>query len=104
MNVARRSRLTPELADRIANLISTGNYDTVVCGLVGIHPSTYYGWLARGRRDGTGPYREFFDKVRKAETAREAKWVRDIDSDPSWKAKAWLLERRYPERWGRPGG
>ncbi len=101
MLVGRSTRLTPELADRIANLISTGNYDVVVCGLVGIHPSTYYNWLSKGERAKSGIYKEFFDKVKKAEAAREAKWVKDIEGDPSWQSKAWLLERRYPDRWGR---
>ncbi|HHV62104.1 MAG TPA: hypothetical protein GXX51_05640 [Firmicutes bacterium] len=99
--MGRPTRLTPEMADKIANLISTGNYDVVVCGLVGIHPSTYYNWLSKGEKAKSGIYREFFDKVKKAEAAREAKWVKDIEGDPSWQSKAWLLERRYPDRWGR---
>lgn len=99
--VSRSTRLTPELADRIANLISTGNYATVVCGLVGIGESTFYRWLARGEKAKSGLYREFWEKVKKAEAAREAKWVKDIEGDPSWQSKAWLLERRYPDRWGR---
>ncbi|NPV52200.1 MAG: hypothetical protein HPY71_01600 [Firmicutes bacterium] len=99
--MGRSTRLTPELADRIANLVSTGNYDVVVCGLVGIGTSTYYRWLAMGEKAKSGIYREFWEKVKKAEAAREAKWVKDIDADPSWQSKAWLLERRYPDRWGR---
>lgn len=99
--MGRKSRLTPELAERIANLISTGNFTVVVCGLVGISESTFYRWMARGEKATRGVYREFWEQVKKAEAAREAKWVKDIDGDPSWQSKAWLLERRYPERWGR---
>ena len=89
------------MANKIASLIATGNYDVVVCGLIGIHTSTYYNWLSKGEKAKSGKYKEFFDKVKKAEAYRESKWIKDIDGDPSWQSKAWLLERRYPERWGK---
>jgi len=99
--MGRKTKLTPELSEKIANYISTGNYDCVVCGLVGIHVSTYYRWLSMGEKAKKGPYKEFYDAIKKAEAAREMKWIRDIDADTSWQSKAWLLERRYPERWGK---
>lgn len=99
--MARPSKLTPELAEKIANYISTGNYTSVVCGLVGVGESTFYRWLEKGVKAKSGKYREFWESVKKAEAAREVKWIKDIDSDPSWQSKAWLLERRYPERWGK---
>lgn len=99
--MARPSKLTPELAEKIANYISTGNYASVVCGLVGVGDSTFYRWLEKGAKAKSGKYREFWEAIKKAESAREAKWIKDIDGDPSWQSKAWLLERRYPERWGK---
>lgn len=99
--VGRKTKLTPELAEKIANYISTGNYAVVVCGLVGIGESTYYSWLEKGVKAKSGKYREFLESIKRAEAAREAKWIKDIDGDPSWQSKAWLLERRYPERWGK---
>jgi len=99
--MGRKTKLTPELSEKIANYISTGNYDCVVCGLVGIHVSTYYRWLSMGEKAKKGQYKEFYDAIKKAEAAREMKWIRDIDADTSWQSKAWLLERRYPERWGK---
>lgn len=99
--VGRKTKLTPELAEKIANYISTGNYAVVVCGLVGIGESTYYSWLEKGVKAKSGKYREFLELIKRAEAAREAKWIKDIDGDPSWQSKAWLLERRYPERWGK---
>ena len=99
--MARPSKLTPELAEKIANYISTGNYASVVCGLVGIGETTYYNWLEKGSKSKSGKYREFWESIKKAEAAREVKWIKDIDGDPSWQSKAWLLERRYPERWGK---
>lgn len=99
--MARPSKLTPELAEKIASYISTGNYASVVCGLVGITETTYYSWLEKGRKAKSGKYLEFLESIKKAEAAREAKWIKDIDGDPSWQSKAWLLERRYSERWGK---
>ena len=97
----RKPRLTLELADIIAKLISTGNYATVVCGIVGIGTTTYYRWLEQGDKARSGLYRDFWVKIKRAEAIRELRWVKEIEGDPSWQSKAWLLERRYPERWAK---
>lgn len=97
----RPSKLTPELQAKLVEYISAGNYDCVACGLVGINPSTYYRWLQLGKEAKSGKYREFYNAIKKAAAAREASWIKYIDSDPSWQSKAWLLERRYPERWSK---
>lgn len=44
---------------------------------------------------------EFLERIKEARAKREASWVMDISKDKSWQSKAWLLERKYFERWGR---
>lgn len=60
-------------------------------------------WLARGKKSKTGLYREFFQAVRRAEAEKEAEDVQlmDMHGQTNWKALAWRMEHRHPERWGK---
>lgn len=99
--MGRPSKLTPELAATLVSMISDGAYDNVACDAVGIPRGTFYQWLAKGRVATSGAYRDFHDKIKAARTKCHLRWVKHIEGDPSWQSKAWLLERRYPELWGR---
>jgi transposase len=100
--MGRRTKLTPELQSKIAGAIAAGNYHEVACALAGVSTSTFYAWLEKGRA-GKSPYVEFLEAVKKAEAAAEVKRIQIITkaADTDWKAAAWYLERRYPERWGK---
>jgi len=101
----RPSKLTPELQERILQLIRKGNYIEVACAAVGIDKSTYYKWLQRGQQAKSGKYFDFFIAAKKAEREAETAFLDRIREaafkDKDWKAAAWYLERKYPERWGR---
>ena len=52
----------------------------------------------------SGKFFEFQEAVQQAEAVAEAERVRLIlkaGKYDDWKANAWYLERKYPERWGR---
>lgn len=107
----RPSRFTPEIAQKISAAVSHGNYNVTACKMVGISESTFYSWLESAKNDrelyekGTINKKtellDFLEDIERSEAMREAKWVKDISSDPSWQSKAWLLERKYNGRWGR---
>lgn len=105
MGRGRPSKLTPELQERILQLIRKGNYIEVACAAVGIDKSTYYKWLQRGQQAKSGKYFDFFIAAKKAEREAETAFLDRIREaafkDKDWKAAAWYLERKYPERWGR---
>ncbi len=98
----RRTKLTPEVQQKIVGAIAAGNYYEVACAIAGISHTTFYNWLEKGRQ-GKKPYVDFLEAVKKAEAANEAKRLQTITkaAETDWKANAWYLERRYPERWGR---
>ena len=50
-----------------------------------------------------GLYLEFVEALKKSEATAEANLLSIIQADPSWQSKAWILERRCPEHWGRRG-
>jgi transposase len=101
--VGRRTKLTPELADEIAQTIESGNYAETAASASGIHKATFYRWLERGENASSGLYKDFHDAVRRAEALAEARAIRVVqDAMPKdWKAAMTYLERKFPERWGR---
>lgn len=127
--IGRPTKLTPEVHDRIVSLIRAGNYAEVAAVHVGIHPSSYYLWMQKGRDhieacltvDGERPdfeptvYSEFYESVKAAESKGEVSAVGVIqkamdvgDDKKSWSkaVRAWpaamtYLERKFPERWSR---
>jgi transposase len=104
--MARPSKLSPELQERCAALIRAGNTVEVAAEAAGISEATFYAWMARGEqsRASDRPYREFRAAVEQARAEAEATLVTRIAkaaANGSWPAAAWLLERRYSERWAK---
>jgi len=94
--MARPTKYTPETADRIIQAFRAGvKNDDTACGAAGIHPDTFYTWKRR--------YPEFSERVEKAKSGREVRWLAIIGEAASthWQAAAWLLERTKPDDYGR---
>lgn len=103
---ARPSLLTPQLADELVQLLQAGNYVAVACRAVGISAKTFRDWMKRGATSAAknAPYRELRERVDRARAQGESRHVAVVTKAAiagSWQASAWLLEREYPERWGR---
>jgi hypothetical protein len=101
--MARPTKLTPELAEKVITAIRAGNYASVSCQRVGISESTYYRWLERGESETSGIYREFLDQIRSAEAEAETHAVAIVRRamGHEWRAAIAYLERRHPARWRR---
>ena len=127
----RPTKLTKELQQRVTQAIRVGMTYERACTVAGICFQTYRNWQLRGERDKSGIYFEFLEAVKKAEAEAElmhlgaivkaskggdevrevrrtmvdGQLVNEIISirpaAPQWQAAAWLLERRYPERYRR---
>jgi transposase len=96
----RPTKLTRDLERSYLDALRRTRYLETAADLAGIHRVTLKRWLKRGRRE-PGPYREFCIAVKKVLAESEANNVGEIESAEEWQASAWLLERRFPERWGR---
>src|SRR4051794_22477989 len=101
--MARPTKLTVAVRDRLVAAIRAGNYADAACLSAGISSSTYYRWLERGEREPAGIYHELWEAVRQAEGEAEVFAVailrRAMNDD--WRAAIAYLERRYPGRWRR---
>jgi len=106
--MARPTKLTADVEEKVVRAIRAGNYPEVAARHAGVHPSTYYRWMERGGLGGDAveddPYRHFCAEVERAIADAEAAEVGLIVQAArggTWQAAAWLLEHRFPERWGR---
>jgi transposase len=102
--LARPAALTPEVQKAIVEALCDGNYLKVACSAAGI---TYAGfaWWRKRYEDGDPDaqvFADFFDAVKRAIAVSETRAVRDVRAGVmNWQSRAWLLERRFPSRWGK---
>lgn len=76
----------------------------------GLDEKTLRNWLERGETDDEGnpvdprpnaeEYVQFRLEFLQHEAEAEQLMVDAIRTNPDWKASAWMLERRHPDRWG----
>lgn len=93
--VGRPPLLTPEVIEAILRTISLGLHADRAAMAHGIKPAT----LRQHKR--THP--EFLTAIKEAETRAESTFLSRImaHTDRQWTAAAWMLERRWPERWAK---
>lgn len=105
-----------ELLDEILRYLRMGNRVDTACHAAGITSETLYQWRYRGRlaemRQANGEelseleavYLSVGQRMReesaRAETDAIEKIRRAGDNPAHWKALAWQLERKNPEKWG----
>jgi len=101
--MARPTKLTPAVRERIIKAVRAGNYAEAACRAAGISPSSYYRWMQRGETEESGIYHELHNAVRRAEAEAEVYAVAIIRRamGEDWRAAMSYLERRYPSRWRR---
>ena len=101
--MARPTKLTAELQERVVVAVRAGNYAEAACRAAGISPSTFYRWMTRGEQEPSGLYGRFREAVLQAEGEAEVHAVaivrRAMAED--WRAALAYLERRHPTRWRR---
>ncbi len=101
--MARRAKLTQEMVDEAIRLKGDGlSNEDIICAL-GIHHSTFYRWIGEPKNR---LQRALSDGLKKEEaqfkhtlltTIRAAALARN----QYWTAAAWLLERKYPDEYGK---
>ncbi|HEY5373374.1 MAG TPA: hypothetical protein VIK01_06790 [Polyangiaceae bacterium] len=89
------------IADKIVALLEHGSYLETAASAAGINRYTLRRWLHRGAR-GEEPYASLAARILVAQAAAEIRHVATLSvaGTVDWRASAWLLARRSPERWG----
>jgi len=106
--MARPSKLTPQVQEKICAAVEEGVSFETACEVADVAAATGWEWLARGMdrdpdRPTTPDFAEFAEALTRARARAEMREVQLIvkHAEDDWRAAAWMLERRAPERYGR---
>lgn len=99
----RPSKLTPTVTKSLCAALRDGHYLETAAAAAGITRQTVRNWLKRGEVETDGPYRVFFNSIKKAEAQGEIALLKRLKAanKNGWQRFAWILERRHTEHWGR---
>lgn len=99
--MGRPSSFNQTKAQAIIDAIAAGNYFEAACGAAGVPYNTFRRWMIKGKKARRGSFREFWEKVKKAEADAElavvSKWQEHMPEN--WQACRDFLARRHPKRW-----
>jgi len=88
---AKKYKYSQDRAHIIISYLLKGTTIQGACKAAGISDRTFYRW--KDEID------EFRDMIHAAESDIEAALVESIVMDDDWRAKAWILERRFRDGW-----
>ena len=104
--MGRKTLLYSEAKDRLLLAITKGLTILDACEYAGISEQTYYNWLNKdvksiANEEDKKKYLEFLESLKKAQSECQMYCLDFIMKDKSWQSKAWVLERRFPDRWAK---
>lgn len=103
----RPTKLTKETAQKVIDNIHMGCFIDTAAAAAGIARSTLHEWLRKGEEDLKAKKRTvaagFKREYDSAAAMAEQMMVELIDkaAKTEWKAAAWKLERKWPDRWAK---
>jgi hypothetical protein len=96
----RPPKLASEPAAVVLEYVRNGCPRRFAASAACIGRSTLMRWIARGKAERKGQFRDFCDALKKAEAEAVYGRLERINAAAekgTWQAAAWFLERRYPD-------
>jgi len=100
----RPTKLTPAIEETIVAAVRRGNFLETAAALAGIDAATVRRWVKRGAAAPESIYGQFTVAVKRALAESEDRDLTALEraaEEGVWQARAWRLERRFPDRWAR---
>ncbi len=100
--LGRPTKFTEETRKKILWALRLGNYRKTAAEYACISERTLGDWLYKGSEENGGEYADFHNDVLEAEQAAEVRAlgvIQQAANNGQWKAAAWFLERKFPERY-----
>lgn len=96
-------KLNKTLQKNICDDIKQGVPMTHAAVMNGIHKTTFYDWINKGKEETSGVFRDFYQAVEEAKSVAIGLRVKRIyqAGETNWQSDAWWLERVDPEHFGR---
>ena len=95
--------LDEQITERLLQAIKLGAFTEHACHYAGITSATFRKWR-QNAMDGIEPYKSIWEEVNLAESEAIVRRIARIEkagADGNWQADAWVLERKYPDKFGR---
>ena len=101
VKLGRPTKFTPETRKKVLWALRLGNYRKTAAEYAGISERTLCDWIYKGAEAESGEYGAFCSDVIEAEQAAEVRALGVIQqaANRDWKAAAWFLERKFPQRY-----
>jgi len=102
--MARPSKLTPDITKRIGDGVSLGLTYALAAESAGITYKTFNDWMKLGRDSTSGKYFEFYQHIEQCNANGAKKLLQrlnDAAEAGNCQVCMWILERRFPEDFGR---
>ena len=104
--MGRKIKLEDDIQQRLILAIERGLTIADACEYSGISEKTYYNWLNKDTTqikndEERKKFVQFLQDIKKAQSECQMYCLDFIMKDKSWQSKAWVLERRFPDRWAK---
>ena len=99
----RKPKLTAALIDLAGSLSTEGKLDVTIYKAMNVASVTFYRWQSEGEKAKAGLKAQFTDALRDGRELYQQSLLEGIEKQghaKDWKALAWILERRWPHRYG----
>lgn len=99
-----KTKLTPALQKKIGDNIILGMPIKYAAEVSGITERAFYYWMDAGEKAKSGLYYDFYNYINecKAKSIQtHLKLITKAAKAGTWVASAWLLERRFPDEFGK---
>ena len=109
--------MSDEIIRAAGGLAANGMDDQGIYDFLGISKQAFYTWLKDGEAlaeaveagEARPPKKEsrgkklidFVDAIKKGRSTLKARSLKKINEDQSWQSAAWILERRWPDEYGK---
>ena len=99
--MGRPTKLNKDLIRDALAAAQMGMTIDLLSDYIGVNRSTVYDWIRRGSEEPGSIYRDFADAVSRGRSQCAALNLHRIQqaSAEDWRAAAWLLCHRWPDRW-----
>ena len=101
--MARPTKFNTKTKRRLYKALRIGASRKMAAQYAGISYELLRQWMRRGEQEARGEFVVFLAALKRAESEACMKALEAINGamETRWQAAAWMLERRYPEDWGR---
>ncbi len=103
MEISKHKFDDPVVWKRLNDALSVGAYIEDACAFAGISSRTFRNWREMAEK-GVEPYQSKWEDITLSESTsviRNLANIRRSADNGSWQASAWILERKYPDKFGR---